>query len=43
VTLADRVRALVERPHRLKEMGERATSLAVPDAADRIADLLERM
>jgi UDP-N-acetylglucosamine--N-acetylmuramyl-(pentapeptide) pyrophosphoryl-undecaprenol N-acetylglucosamine transferase len=42
-TLVDRVRGLVEAPHRLKEMGERAISLAVPDAAERIADLLERV
>jgi UDP-N-acetylglucosamine--N-acetylmuramyl-(pentapeptide) pyrophosphoryl-undecaprenol N-acetylglucosamine transferase len=42
-SLTDRVRTLVEAPHRLKEMGERATSLAVPDAAERIANLLERV
>ena len=42
-SLTDRVRALVEAPHRLKEMGERATTLAVPDAADRIANVLEQM
>ena len=42
-SLAARVRALVEAPHRWKEMGERATGLAVPDAAERIADLLERV
>jgi UDP-N-acetylglucosamine--N-acetylmuramyl-(pentapeptide) pyrophosphoryl-undecaprenol N-acetylglucosamine transferase len=40
-TLAERVRALLAAPHRLKEMGQRATTLAVPDAAERIADLLE--
>ena len=39
--LADRVRALLGAPHRLKDMGGRATSLAVPDAAERLADLLE--
>jgi UDP-N-acetylglucosamine--N-acetylmuramyl-(pentapeptide) pyrophosphoryl-undecaprenol N-acetylglucosamine transferase len=42
-SLTERVLALVEAPHRLKEMGERATSLAVPDAAERIANLLERV
>ena len=41
--LAERVRALVESPHRLKEMGERAMSLAVPDAAERIANVIETM
>jgi UDP-N-acetylglucosamine--N-acetylmuramyl-(pentapeptide) pyrophosphoryl-undecaprenol N-acetylglucosamine transferase len=41
--LADRVIGLVATPHRLKEMGERAISLAVPDAAARIADLLESL
>ena len=39
--LTERVRTLLAAPHRLKEMGQRATTLAVPDAADRIADLLE--
>jgi UDP-N-acetylglucosamine--N-acetylmuramyl-(pentapeptide) pyrophosphoryl-undecaprenol N-acetylglucosamine transferase len=39
--LADAVKALVAAPQRLKEMGERARAFAVPDAADRIADLLE--
>ena len=38
--LAERVAALLQSPHRLKEMGERARAFAVPDAADRIADLL---
>ena len=41
--LAERVIGLVTTPHRLKEMGERAISLAVPDAAARIADLLESL
>ena len=39
--LAEQVRALVTAPDRLKLMGERATALAMPDAAERIADLLE--
>ena len=34
------VRALLAEPKRLKEMGERARSLAVPDAAERIVALL---
>jgi UDP-N-acetylglucosamine--N-acetylmuramyl-(pentapeptide) pyrophosphoryl-undecaprenol N-acetylglucosamine transferase len=42
-SLASRVNALVSAPHRLKEMGERAMSLAVPDAAERIADALEAL
>ena len=42
-TLAERVAALVSAPDRLKTMGERATALAVPDAAERIADLLEAL
>ena len=42
-SLAERVLALVAAPHRLKEMGERATSLAVPDAAERIANVIETM
>ena len=41
--LAERVAALLGVPDRLKTMGERATALAVPDAADRIADLLESL
>ncbi len=41
--LAEQVRALLTAPDRLKVMGERATTLAVPDAAERIADLLERL
>ncbi len=40
VRLGDLVRSLLADPAGLKEMGERARSLAVPDAADRIADLL---
>src|SRR5262249_7092300 len=42
-SLAERVQSLVATPHRLKEMGELATRLAVPDAAERIADVLERL
>ncbi|HEY3099943.1 MAG TPA: undecaprenyldiphospho-muramoylpentapeptide beta-N-acetylglucosaminyltransferase [Methylomirabilota bacterium] len=38
--LVERIRELLGDPTRLKEMGERARSLAVPDAADRIVDLL---
>jgi UDP-N-acetylglucosamine--N-acetylmuramyl-(pentapeptide) pyrophosphoryl-undecaprenol N-acetylglucosamine transferase len=38
--LLERIQALLADPGRLKEMGERARSLAVPDAADRIVDLL---
>jgi len=38
--LRERVQTLLADPGRLKEMGERARSLAVPDAADRITDLL---
>jgi len=42
-TLAERVVALVSAPDRLKAMGERATALGVPDAAERIADVLETL
>jgi len=38
--LLERIHQLLADPARLKEMGERARALAVPDAADRIADLL---
>jgi len=38
--LRERIQQLLADPARLKEMGERARTLAVPDAADRIADLL---
>jgi UDP-N-acetylglucosamine--N-acetylmuramyl-(pentapeptide) pyrophosphoryl-undecaprenol N-acetylglucosamine transferase len=38
--LLQRIEQLLADPARLKEMGERARALAVPDAADRIADLL---
>jgi len=38
--LLKRIQALLTDPGRLKEMGERARTLAVPDAADRITDLL---
>src|SRR5437867_2762741 len=38
--LLERIQTLLADPARLKDMGERARALAVPDAADRIADLL---
>ncbi len=38
--LLARIRALLADPARLKDMGERARSLAVPDAAERIVALL---
>jgi UDP-N-acetylglucosamine--N-acetylmuramyl-(pentapeptide) pyrophosphoryl-undecaprenol N-acetylglucosamine transferase len=38
--LVERVRVLLADPTALKTMGERARELAVPDAADRLADLL---
>jgi UDP-N-acetylglucosamine--N-acetylmuramyl-(pentapeptide) pyrophosphoryl-undecaprenol N-acetylglucosamine transferase len=38
--LVDNVRALLAAPERLKDMGERAQTLARPDAARRIADLI---
>src|SRR5881296_2696415 len=38
--LLERIQTLLSDPARLKDMGERARALAVPDAADRIADLL---
>ena len=38
--LVERIQQLLADPARLKEMGERARSLAVPDAADRLASLL---
>ena len=38
--LRERIQQLLADPARLKEMGERARTLAVPDAADRLADLL---
>jgi UDP-N-acetylglucosamine--N-acetylmuramyl-(pentapeptide) pyrophosphoryl-undecaprenol N-acetylglucosamine transferase len=38
--LAERVLALLEQPERLKEMGERARTLAVPDADERLADVI---
>jgi UDP-N-acetylglucosamine--N-acetylmuramyl-(pentapeptide) pyrophosphoryl-undecaprenol N-acetylglucosamine transferase len=37
--LADGLRDLLADPRRLKEMGDRARALAVPDAADRLADV----
>lgn len=39
--LGERVLRLLAEPTRLKEMGERARSLAVPDAAERIVALLD--
>ena len=39
-TLRERIDALLADPTRLKEMGERARALAVPDAAERIVALL---
>ena len=39
--LTERVAALLVAPARLKEMGERARAFAIPDAAERLADLLE--
>ena len=39
-TLAGRVIPLLEDPARLKTMGERARTLAIPDAAERIAELI---
>jgi UDP-N-acetylglucosamine--N-acetylmuramyl-(pentapeptide) pyrophosphoryl-undecaprenol N-acetylglucosamine transferase len=39
-SLLERVRNLLAAPSTLKEMGERARTLAVPDAADRLASLL---
>jgi len=38
--LLERIQQLLADPPRLKEMGERARSFAIPDAADRLADLL---
>jgi UDP-N-acetylglucosamine--N-acetylmuramyl-(pentapeptide) pyrophosphoryl-undecaprenol N-acetylglucosamine transferase len=38
--LLERIQSLLAEPARLKEMGERARGLAVPDAADRLVDLL---
>ncbi len=39
-SLARTVRDLLADPRRLKEMGDRARALAVPDAAERLADLV---
>jgi UDP-N-acetylglucosamine--N-acetylmuramyl-(pentapeptide) pyrophosphoryl-undecaprenol N-acetylglucosamine transferase len=39
--LAERVRALLADPPALKEMGERAMRLGVPDAAERLATLVQ--
>jgi UDP-N-acetylglucosamine--N-acetylmuramyl-(pentapeptide) pyrophosphoryl-undecaprenol N-acetylglucosamine transferase len=38
--LLERIRGLLADPARLKEMGERARALAIPDATDRLVDLL---
>ena len=38
--LLERILGLLAEPARLKEMGERARALAIPDAADRLVDLL---
>jgi UDP-N-acetylglucosamine--N-acetylmuramyl-(pentapeptide) pyrophosphoryl-undecaprenol N-acetylglucosamine transferase len=38
--LLERIRTLLAEPARLKEMGERARTLAIPDAAERLVDLL---
>jgi len=38
--LLERIRSLLADPPRLKEMGERARALAIPDAADRLVTLL---
>ena len=38
--LLERITSLLADPARLKDMGERARVLAVPDAAERIVDLL---
>jgi UDP-N-acetylglucosamine--N-acetylmuramyl-(pentapeptide) pyrophosphoryl-undecaprenol N-acetylglucosamine transferase len=38
--LADRVMAMLAEPRRLKEMGERARTLAIPDAAERLVSVL---
>ncbi|MBI4637835.1 MAG: undecaprenyldiphospho-muramoylpentapeptide beta-N-acetylglucosaminyltransferase [Candidatus Rokubacteria bacterium] len=38
--LLDRVRALLADPVALKEMGERARALAIPDAGERLANLI---
>jgi UDP-N-acetylglucosamine--N-acetylmuramyl-(pentapeptide) pyrophosphoryl-undecaprenol N-acetylglucosamine transferase len=38
--LVERITTLLADPARLKEMGERARAVAVPDAAQRLADLL---
>jgi UDP-N-acetylglucosamine--N-acetylmuramyl-(pentapeptide) pyrophosphoryl-undecaprenol N-acetylglucosamine transferase len=38
--LLERVRGLLAEPARLKEMGERARSLAIPDAAERLVAVL---
>jgi len=38
--LLERISGLLAEPARLKEMGERARTLAIPDAADRLVNLL---
>jgi UDP-N-acetylglucosamine--N-acetylmuramyl-(pentapeptide) pyrophosphoryl-undecaprenol N-acetylglucosamine transferase len=42
-SLVDRVVGLLRDPARLKEMGERARALAVPDAAERLAEVIEEV
>jgi UDP-N-acetylglucosamine--N-acetylmuramyl-(pentapeptide) pyrophosphoryl-undecaprenol N-acetylglucosamine transferase len=41
--LAERIEALLADPRRLKEMGERARTLAVPDAAERLVALVSEV
>ncbi len=41
--IAASVQAALEKPELLRQMGERARSVARPDAAERIVDLLERV
>jgi UDP-N-acetylglucosamine--N-acetylmuramyl-(pentapeptide) pyrophosphoryl-undecaprenol N-acetylglucosamine transferase len=38
--LLERIRALLAEPARLKDMGERARTLAIPDAAERLVAVL---
>ncbi len=38
--LVERVRSLLSEPRKLEDMGERARTLAVPDAAERLADVI---
>jgi len=41
--LTDEVRALVADPARLKQMGEHARTIGVPDAAERIVAVLAEL